>query len=455
MRTPQKPTRHVLSKSTFVRGCQCHKSLWMYKYQRENLDKQDEATAAFFSQGINAGELARNIFPGGVDATPKDVFHFQDSVMDTQNYIAAGEKIIYEAAFQYDGVLAAIDILINKRGKWYAYEVKASTSVKDAFIQDAALQYHVITNSGIQLQDIYIVHLNNDYVRNGDLELDKLFTKASVLVEVKQLQPFIKTKIAEFKGVLQLKKRPEIPVGKQCTSPYTCDFYNYCWKEVEGDGDYGEPITNANGIQEFLSQLQYPLYFMDFETIMTSIPEHDGHWPYRQVPFQYSVHIQHLKQDDVMHHEYISTPNSNPCKTFIENLIKVLGKKGSIIVYNKTFENTRLNELKEEFPEYQNEIELIQQRLVDLMVPFRKKHYYLPEMKGSYSIKYVLPALVPEYSYENLAIGNGGDASAAYYNLKFETNQETIDLVMANLFEYCKLDTLAMVKILKKLKEIV
>lgn len=444
--------KHVLSKSTFIRGCQCPKSLWMYKYQRENLDKQDDSTAAFFSQGTNAGELARNIFPGGVDASPIDAFHFQDSVVDTRNYINVGETIIYEAAFQYDGVLAAIDILVKRGSKWYAYEVKASTSVKSTFIQDAALQYHVITNSGIKLEDIFIVHLNNEYVRQGDLDLTKLFVQSSVIEEVKAKQVEIADKIKELKAVIGSKVRPDTPVGEHCLKPYICDFYDYCHHGIEEDVDYGIEIFHADGIREFLSQLQYPLYFMDFETVMIGVPEHDGHWPYRQVPFQYSVHIENKHGEQVLHHQYITKPNSNPCKEFIEELLRVIGKRGSIVVYNKTFENTRLNELKDEFPEYKADIEQIQNRMVDLMVPFRKKYYYHPDMQGSYSIKYVLPALLPEYSYEHLEIGNGSDASAAYYNLKSVSDEAEIEKVMKNLFEYCKLDTLAMVEILRKLK---
>ena len=445
--------KHILSKSTFMYGCQCPKRLWMHKFMPLERDIEDEAQTAIFQQGTDVGILAQQLFPGGVDASPENYYSYQRSVADTARYISEGQTIIYEAAFQFDGILCAVDILVKKNNKWYAYEVKSSCSVKEPYLQDAGLQYYVITNAGLALEDIFIVHLNSGYIRNGELEINKLFTPFSVLGFVLDFQPFIASKAAELKGVLSMKNAPSIEIGPQCDNPYTCDFYSFCSKGMEEDQpDYGEALINKEAIREFTNSLQYPLYFMDFETWMAVVPEYDGHWPYRQVNFQYSVHVQQEPGEALQHHEYLAEGPHSTQLEFIENLLQTLGNSGSIVVYNQAFENTRLRELKEEFPQLEATISGVQERIVDLMTPFRRKFYYLPEMKGSYSIKFVLPAVVPELSYESLSINNGVDASAAFYNLKHENDAAKITEVRKALLEYCGLDTLAMVKILENLK---
>jgi len=417
-------------------------------------DEMDETQQAIFQTGTDVGMLARDLFPGGVDASPVDYFHYQQSVADTQKYIQEGRKVIYEAAFQFNGLLCAVDVLAKKNGKWYAYEVKSTTTVKPPMLKDAAFQYYVITNSGIALQDFYIVHLNNQYIRNGALEPKKLFKAESVLTEVLGLQSFITSKESELKALLKSKDLPLIEVGVQCNNPYPCDFYGFCSKDlVEEEPDYGEAYINKEAISDFLNQLQYPLYHIDFESWMTAVPEYDGHWPYRQVCFQYSVHIQKTAGAEPEHYAYLASGTNSPTLEFLENLLKVLDKNGTVLVYNKAFENTRFKELKQEHPQHGKAVDKILDGVVDLMSPFRS-HYRLPEMQGSYSIKYVLPALVSELSYNGLVIGNGGDASAAFFNLRNETDSEKIKSTREALLEYCKLDTLAMVKILEKLNSI-
>lgn len=177
---PSPVPRHILSKSTFMYGCQCPKRLWLHKFMPDVRDEEDEEQTAIFQRGADVGLLARQLFPGGVDASPLTPYLYQKSVADTARFVSQGHKIIYEAAFQYEGILCAIDILVNKKNKWFAYEVKSSTSVKTPQIQDAALQYYVINNAGLNLEDFSIVHLNGDYVRHGALNISKLFTPTSI-----------------------------------------------------------------------------------------------------------------------------------------------------------------------------------------------------------------------------------------------------------------------------------
>jgi hypothetical protein len=173
--------------------------------------------------------------------------------------------------------------------------------------------------------------------------------------------------------------------------------------------------------------------------------------PYQQIPFQYSVFLKKNKNSEAEHFEFLAEPGEDPRKKFIERLLKVTNEDGDVLVYNKTFEITRLNELSRDFPEYADEIENLVSRIKDLMVPFQKKFYYAPEMKGSYSIKAVLPALVPELSYDELEINEGGLASIAYESLQTQTDLMIIAEIKQQLLEYCKLDTLGMVKILERL----
>lgn len=449
------PPKHILSKSTFMRGCQCTKSLWLHKFKPELKDELEEAQSAIFQQGTDVGMLARQLFPGGVDASPATPFEYQQSVADTARYISDGETVIYEAAFQYDGVLAAIDILVKKKNKWYAYEVKGSTKVKDVFVQDAALQYFVITHAGLALEDICLVHLNNTYIRNGELDMECLFSKPSIKKEILVLQTFIAKKLAELKIVSLLKQMPAIAIGPHCSNPYTCDFTGFCYKDIEyEDPDYGKASIDRPALQQFVKSLKYPLHFLDFETYMTAVPAYDGHWSYRQIVFQYSLHIQKKAGAAIEHAYYLAEHVGTPMETLLKQLLKDIGNSGSVIVYNQGFENTRLNELKRQYPAYSKKIESLQNRMIDLMVPFRKKQYYTPAMQGRYSIKNVLPALVPELGYEGLEISNGTDASTAFYNLQHETDPVAIEAIWKQLLEYCKMDTWGMVKVLEKLREV-
>ena len=224
--------KHILSKSTFVRGCQCPKSLWLYKNHYDLRDEETETQSSIFIRGTKVGLLAQQLFSGGVDASPVDPFHYQQSVTDTAKYIAEGHQVIYEAAFRYEGVLCAIDLLVKRNGKWYAYEVKSSTSVKPAFIQDVALQYYVITNAGIALEDIFLVHINNQYIRQGELDIHELFSIVSLKKGVEAQQPFIINKVAELKAIALQTNMPVISVGDHCFKPYGCDFYGHCSKDL-------------------------------------------------------------------------------------------------------------------------------------------------------------------------------------------------------------------------------
>ena len=214
------------------------------------------------------------------------------------------------------------------------------------------------------------------------------------------------------------------------------------------------PYFEKNNIDKFLSHLSYPLYFLDFETVNPAIPKYSGTKPYQQVVFQYSLHLKKSKLSKLEHKEFLAEPNNDPRVKFISNLINDCGNSGDVLVYNISFERKRLNELGEQFPKFKAKLESIVERLKDLMVPFQKKWYYTPKMKGSYSIKQVLPALIPGLSYNKLNIQSGESSRLTFLsmvNKKFKGNELT---TRKDLLEYCKLDTYAMVKIVDRLFEL-
>ena len=488
--------KHTLSKSTFIRGLQCEKSLYLYKHHYNLKDSISPQLQAIFNQGNMVGHLAQELFPGGVDASPSSHFKMQEAVVKTKAFIEAGETIIYEATFQYNGVLAALDILVKDEDGWKAYEVKSSTSVSETYINDAAIQYYAIVNSGIDLKNISIVYINNQYEKQGAINIQELFTIESVYDRVQDVLPKIPNQVERFKEVIAKDTVPEINIGLQCSNPYNCDFKEHCWShipeysifdianlrtskkfELYESGvttfeqiDLQSTSLNENQllqvtselnntsyidrpkIKNFVDGLQYPLYFLDFETIGPAVPIYNGSRPYQQLVFQYSLHVQYAPDSEIIHSEYLANPKDDPRFEFMKQLIKDCGATGDVIVYNISFESGKLNDLINVFPQYSKELRGIINRLKDLMLPFQKRWYYTPEMKGSYSIKYVLPALVPELSYNNLEIKEGGTASNTFLSMVNGTFEGDLKETRRQLLEYCELDTMAMVEILEVLK---
>ena len=399
------------------------------------------------------------------------------------------------ATFLYNDVLAALDILVKDEKGWKAYEVKSSTKVSETYIKDAAIQFYTITNSGIDLKDISIVHINNQYVKDGELDIHQLFTIESVYDQVLEFLPRIPNEVRRLKNVIESPEGPNVDIGNHCSEPYDCDFKGTCWKHIPDYSifnisrlnkdkkfglynqgvitldqiDLGQTDLNPNQvlqvqsevngtthidtdeIRNFTNGLNYPLYFLDFETIGPAVPIYNGSRPYQQLVFQYSLHVQETSKSQLEHREYIADPSQDPRIGFIEQLIQVCSTSGDILVYNIGFERGKLNDLIEVFPEYSNELRGIVNRLKDLMIPFQQKWYYTPEMRGSYSIKSVLPALVPELSYNDLDIKEGGAASNIFLSMVNGTFDGDIKETRRQLLEYCKLDTYSMVKIIDKL----
>ncbi len=488
--------KHILSKSTFLRGLQCAKSLYLYKNFIQLRDQTSPEQKAIFSRGNNVGLLAQKLFPGGIDASPKKRSDNLEAVANTKALIESGAEIIYEAAFQHEQVLAILDILVKENNQWYAYEVKSSTKISHTYILDASLQYWVISNSGLLLEDFSIITINNQYVKKGDLKLNELFKIKSVKLEALLNQQMVEEKITLSKQALLLDKTPQIEIGEQCFSPYNCDFMGTCWKNVPKNSVFeitgiqkatqfelynaghktisqipeinaldknanihiqafkkGEAKVDAPAIQKFLEKAVYPLFFMDFESFMPAVPIYNDTKPYQHIPFQYSLHYKKSKESELEHFYFLAEQGSDPRKSFIETLLKDTENDGTILVYDALMERSILNNLKKDFPEYGAAIDLRLKRFVDLMLPFQERIYYHPAMKNSFSIKNILHALFPDLSYSSMKISSGSIAMVAFEHLQIETDMFKILDTREELLEYCKMDTFAMVKIFEILEK--
>jgi len=488
---------HLLSKSSFIKGLQCDKHLYLYKYHYNEMDEFSEMQKEIFRRGTDVGILAQKLFPGGTAATEGSPPDFKKGLKKIGELIQRGVKIIYEAAFQFNEVLSIADIIVKEKNKWNIYEVKSSTSISETYLNDAALQYYVISNSGIEINDFSIIRINNQYIRNGELDINELFTIESVIDSILKLQNFVEENVERLKKVIRKREMPDIDIGEHCHNPYTCSFFNYCRKHIPEDSifdfsgmhlkkkyelyrdgiiklddvpdDYplnknnklqlevyknGSPVIDMKAIENFLSDLNYPLFFMDFETFQPAVPLFDNSKPYQQIPFQYSIHLKEKKGGELKQFEFLAEPGEDSRVKFTEGLFKDTEGKGDVIVYNKAFEITRLKEIARDFSQYADEIDKLILRIKDLMIPFQRKYYYAPEMIGSYSIKAVLPSLVPELSYDKLEINEGGLASITFESLQTETDMMIIAETKEQLLEYCKMDTLAMVRILEKLEAV-
>ena len=305
------------------------------------------------------------------------------------------------------------------------------------------------------------------------------------------MQPVIKQKSKALLGLMNGKTLPIVDIGPHCSDPFGCDFHGHCWKHVpeysvfniswlrqenkfdlyqkgilelkdippnyplnanqwlQVNADLNNTtIRNQPALDAFKSTINYPIYFLDFETFQAPVPLYDNTKPYQILPFQYSLHIKRSAKAPLEHREYLGTPPEDPRPGFIEQLINDLGTKGTIVVYSRGFEGGRLKDLARIYPEYNDTIQTILARIVDLMEPFRKRDLYTPDMRGKYSIKNVLPALVPQLSYGDLNIQEGGMASLTYSSLYDDNDEQSVTKKKKDLIEYCKLDTLAMVEIL-------
>lgn len=482
---------NYLSKSLYIRGLQCQKSLYLEKFHRNLKNAVDTKTQARFDTGNMVGEAARGLFPNGILVPYIETENgVAQQLRLTSEAIKNGARVIYEASFQYDGIFVKVDILYKGSRSWEIYEVKAGTKLDPVYIDDAALQYYVLTGAGLKVGKIRISHINSGYVRKGALDIQELFINEDITKQVKERQPFVIEQLKRQRRMLN-GKLPEINIGPHCSEPYECDFTDHCWKHISDDSVFDlrghgvnpfdlyaqgiidqkdisfdllnkkqrqqvvatlkkQNIVKKKRVREFLKTLSYPLYFLDFETFMSAIPLYDGIKPYQPIPFQYSLHYQKNKGGKLYHTAFLAKPLIDPRRPLLEKMLAEIPQDVCILTYNMTFEKSVLIKLAAQFPKYNKAIEKWTGNIQDLMVPFRQRDIYFWEFKGSYSIKNVLPVLVPQLSYEDMGIADGGAAMDAYHRMcEVKDNPGELEEIRENLLAYCRLDKLAMVRILE------
>ena len=484
----------TISKSKYMAGVQCLKRLYWQVHEPELGDVPDAAAVAIMEQGREVGKLARQLFAGGVEVPFCDP---EQAIRITRELIANPDvPAIFEAAFENGGVFVRADILHRRRdGRWRLIEVKSTADLKEQHLDDVAIQHRVVSRSGLDLASSCLAHVNRNYVfQGGSIDVWRFFKIRNLTRQVERLLPKLTFLLRSELRVLVMPMAPQIPPGSHCTSPVTCEFFNRCnpprpddhigylprlhasaAEELKGMGvesisdipdDFplserqrractcvqtGEPWFSAE-LGKQLETLKYPLCFMDFESVNPAIPRFWGMRPFDQLPFQWSVHVQRQPEAELDHYEFLSTDSSDPRRGFITSLCGALGKSGSIVVYSQQFESQRLAELAARLPEFAEPIKAIQSRLFDLL-PVVRDHVYHPAFAGSYSLKSVLPALVPAMSYDGMAVGNGQDAGLVWESLvRGGLDQAESERIRKALLAYCGQDTMAMVRLLENLK---
>lgn len=482
--------RHGLSKSRILSHVQCPKRLWLQVF-KPDVGAAQGGSRWRMASGQRAGEVARGLFPGGHLVDEADT---AAALNITRTLLAAETRMpIYEAALEYDGVLVYADILLPEDGGWHLVEVKSSTSIKDYQKPDATVQAWVAQRAGVHITRTSIACIDTKFVYPGDGNYQGLFYFTDITALATELGAQVGAWVDACRATLA-GGEPAIVVGDQCFTPFDCPFYGYCAPPAEQLPEHplsdlpnarklvaalteqgyedlrqvpAELLTNGTHLrihqaaisgEPYLSETvhqvvgawAYPRFYLDFETIQFTVPIWAGTKPYQQIPFQWSCHVE-TAPGVLEHREFLAEGDADPRRGFAGALVALLAsfdyRSGSIIAYNAGFERSRISELAREFPEFAGVLNAAIARVVDLL-PVARQHFYHPEMHGSWSIKYVLPAIAPELSYKGMAVADGMMAQEAFGELLAgQLPPDQHEQKRQALRDYCEQDTYAMVKI--------
>jgi len=487
----------LLSKSRFAAGLQCHKRLFLGCYSPELADPLGAGQEAILETGTLVGELARQRFPDG-RLIEEEYYKHDEAVAATRKVIAdRSVPAICEAAFTFDDIRVRVDILVRRRGGVFdLVEVKSSTGVHDQHIPDVAIQLHVVEGAGIKIRRAFLLHIDKDYVYDGGpYDVSRLFQPEEV---TKEARSFARTSIpralAEMRAPLRHDDPPAVEIGGHCTRPYQCPFYGHCreggpvhhieqlpWASARLLGELIEAgIRDIRNIPKGftgLSELQrrvrdcvvagqphldpelsttlrgvtHPVQFLDFETFGPALPVYPGTRPYQTIPFQWSLHVR--DGNGVLRHQsFLADGDCDPREGFAASLLDALGSTGTIVAYSG-YEQTIIRQLAGDLPRLAERLLSLNERFLDLLELLRA-HYYHPAFHGSYSIKAVLPVLVPGAGYHDLEIRQGGQASLAFAQIIApETEEKEKERLRGALLAYCQRDTEAMVRVFDALHQ--
>ena len=483
-----------LTKSKYTAGCQCDLRLWKQVFTP--LPYEDPLLGTPQYEGTRIGKLAQALFPGGVLVDNKAIDH-QGALARTNALMANGCPAIFEGAFEHDNRRIRVDILKNMgEGRWALYEVKSSTSIHPEHFHDASFQADVLRQSGINLISVCIVHVNNQYRRDeGPIDVEAYFQIDDIgdaLVEAHEKLP---SNLARMVGILAETHPPSISPGLHCGKPYACEFLDQCTKDLPKDWigklprvtqaqlekaaacgvtsisevpddmklqgkqadvvhahKTGKPYVSVN-LGDELRLMGPPTLYLDFESMMPGMPLYIGTAPYQHIPFLFSLHI----SDDgnsLRHQDYIAPPGVDPRRPFAEALIRQTSQSTAPILVYSPYEKRIINELARAFSDLAPALEKIVERIHDLLGTVRQ-NIYVPAFNGSFSIKYVAPALAGT-TYADLNIKGGSSAAAAYQQM-VETpdmSRDEVSKTMSDLRSYCERDTQAMVDVHRAMRDL-
>ncbi len=479
----------LLSKSKYLSGLQCPRLIWIEIHEPGKIPETDPVTQHVFDQGHLVGELVKKLFPEGIDIPAEDFIGNISSTLE----LLKKRKPLFEAGILAGKLYSRVDILSPTSEKgWDIVEVKSSTSIKDVHIDDVAFQRYSCVQFGLNIRKCFLALINNQYVKDGEIDPEGLFNIHDVTDKVEEASVSIHDRIENILEVIEQENCPEMMIGPHCRDPYECPLTD-CWDSLPESNVFtlyyggkksfemynngivtigeipdgyrlnekqriqqacvvsGEPYVDKEAIRDFLSSLEYPLCYLDFETIGPVVPIFDGTRPYQAVPFQFSLHVVRDGKSSPEHFSFLAGSPDDPRPAFLSELKKVLGDSGSIVVYNQGFEEAIFKELAMVFPEYDDWITGVRDRMADLLQPFRSFYYYHPQQKGSASLKAVLPAITGR-GYEDLDINDGQLASVTFLAATYgEMPEVERAQVMENLEKYCGRDTEGMIWIVDKL----
>lgn len=484
---------HHLSKSRFQSGRQCHKRLWLEVHRRDLL-KCSEADKAKFAEGNLFGELARKLLGVG-ELVEADHMHFEQALANTNALLRQppdAVSLLFEPAFEHAGVRVRVDALEKRLMHWFSMiEVKSGTKVKPKHLWDCAIQTWVLREGGFEdsLDEIFLAHADNGFVYTREGDYKGLLKQLDVTSEVEELLPDVPGIVIELNEVVA-GPQPQIVSGPHCKIPYECPFLAHCRASEPSPAKYPVELlpharklvaelategyrdlrdvplerlkterqrriaeATRTGIAfispelgDTLDAISWPRHYLDFETIAFTVPRWLGTRPWQQVPFQFSCHTAH-QDGRITHASFLDLTGESPMAGFVEALHGAVGKTGPILVWNQAFEAGRLRDMADLFPLQASELRELIDRMIDLLPIFRE-HYYHPAMRGSWSIKKVLPTIAPELDYADLEIGNGGDAQTGYLRaIAPDTSVVDKSVLRQQLLDYCERDTLAMLKL--------
>lgn len=421
--------KHILSKSTFIKGYHCLKSLYLYKNRPFLRDKMSAEQRAKFRRGHHVGDLAQQLFPGGIDVSPKSPSQYQKSVVQTAELIEQGQEIIYEATFQFDQVLVMLDLLVKTEKGWQAYEVKSSKKLSETYFTDAALQYYVIENSGLKLEQFFLVYVDENYRLQGELDLNKYFILQNVTQQLIEKQDFIASKIAEEKAILLEKNSPKVAVGDHCFSPYQCDFVGFCWKKIN-EKPYLPQTIDLRKIRLDKTEQISALGLIFSEQ---AVPECENEKAY----FLNCIGFQIGEEEAV-----IAGKSCEDKKKFLASFFEKIESHQRLVTFDKTKMTYWLEEIKIQFPELEAKIDQVIQSTLGILEILEEQAIIEKETRNNYSIAYLSQSVLSDTTLSSSAIYSDILAVELFSKMQADLwGNDSPDL--HSLQEYLKLKTQA------------